>query len=156
MPGSVTANAREDSGSTTTDANGAFTTPFQLVEADPEFGFDCRDKSTVCEIDADVPADAAFAECQRIESMLSTWRDDSELSRVNRGEKPSDELRALSRDDARQVVDPPACVSVHEWRLSGNRPRVWTRLLKHNPRNPGSHAPYPTNGGTSSPQRRHL
>jgi len=50
---------------------------------------------TVCEVDADVPADAAFAECQRIESMLSTWRDDSELSLVNRGEKPSDELRAL-------------------------------------------------------------
>jgi thiamine biosynthesis lipoprotein len=50
---------------------------------------------TVCEVDADVPADAAFAECQRIESMLSTWRDDSELARVNRGAAPSDELRAL-------------------------------------------------------------
>ena len=50
---------------------------------------------TVCEIDADVPADAAFAECQRIEAMLSTWRDDSELARVNRGAAPGDELRAL-------------------------------------------------------------
>jgi len=50
---------------------------------------------TVCEIDADVSADAAFAECQRIESMLSTWRDDSELVRVNRGATPSSELAAL-------------------------------------------------------------
>ena len=50
---------------------------------------------TVCEIDADVPADAAFAECQRIEAMLSTWRDDSELSRVNRGARPSQELASL-------------------------------------------------------------
>jgi thiamine biosynthesis lipoprotein ApbE len=50
---------------------------------------------TVCEISADVPADAAFAECARIESMLSTWRDDSELARVNRGAAPGDELRAL-------------------------------------------------------------
>jgi len=50
---------------------------------------------TVCEIDADVPADAAFAECQRIESMLSTWRDDTELSRVNRGATPGPELAAL-------------------------------------------------------------
>ncbi len=50
---------------------------------------------TVCEIDADVPAEAAFAETARIESIVSTWRDDSELSRVNRGEKPSEELHAL-------------------------------------------------------------
>jgi len=50
---------------------------------------------TVCEIAADVPAEAAFAETARIESIISTWRDDSELSRVNRGEQPSAELRAL-------------------------------------------------------------
>lgn len=50
---------------------------------------------TVCEIDADVPAAAAFAECARIESMVSTWRDDSELSRVNRGATPSPELASL-------------------------------------------------------------
>ncbi len=50
---------------------------------------------TVCEIDADVPADAAFAETARVESMVSTWREDSELSRVNRGAEPSEELGAL-------------------------------------------------------------
>lgn len=50
---------------------------------------------TVCEITADVPADAAFEECSRIEEVLSTWREDSELSRVNRGAKPSNELREL-------------------------------------------------------------
>jgi len=50
---------------------------------------------TVCEIDADVPADAAFAEARRVESMLSTWRDDTELARVNRGAEPSPELAAL-------------------------------------------------------------
>jgi thiamine biosynthesis lipoprotein len=55
---------------------------------------------TVCEIA--VPSgnrssiDAAFAEAQRIEKMLSTWMDDSELARVNRGEaSPSPELQAL-------------------------------------------------------------
>jgi len=50
---------------------------------------------TVCEIDADVPADTAFAECSRIEEVLSTWREDSELSRVNRGATPSLELAVL-------------------------------------------------------------
>lgn len=50
---------------------------------------------TLCEIDADVPAAAAFAECARIELMVSTWRDDSELSRVNRGATPSTELASL-------------------------------------------------------------
>ena len=56
---------------------------------------------TICEISvpstssAAVQIEAAFDEAKRIESMLSTWRDDSELSRVNRGEMPSPELRAL-------------------------------------------------------------
>jgi thiamine biosynthesis lipoprotein len=50
---------------------------------------------TVCEIDADVPADAAFEECSRIEEVLSTWREESELSRVNRGATPSFELAEL-------------------------------------------------------------
>ena len=42
---------------------------------------------TVCEISAPetAPIDAAFAEGARIEAMISTWRDDSELSRLNRG-----------------------------------------------------------------------
>jgi thiamine biosynthesis lipoprotein len=54
---------------------------------------------TVCEIEAANP-DAAFAEARRIEAMISTWRDDSELSRLNRGEiaKPSPELDALLRE----------------------------------------------------------
>jgi thiamine biosynthesis lipoprotein len=50
---------------------------------------------TVCEVSADVTTEPAFAEARRIETMLSTWRDDSELARVNRGAKPSAELSAL-------------------------------------------------------------
>lgn len=53
---------------------------------------------TVCEIASKDQAaiEAAFAEAQRIESMLSTWTDNSELARVNRGEtSPSPELRTL-------------------------------------------------------------
>ena len=53
---------------------------------------------TVCEITADKPEqiEAAFAEAARIERMLSTWTEESELSRVNRGEiEPSLELRTL-------------------------------------------------------------
>jgi thiamine biosynthesis lipoprotein len=54
---------------------------------------------TVCEIDAANP-EPAFAEARRIEAMISTWREDSELSRLNRGEirKASPELDALLRD----------------------------------------------------------
>ena len=55
---------------------------------------------TVCEVtvegdDADAQAEKAFAEAKRIELMLSTWIDDSELVRVNRGAPPGRELRAL-------------------------------------------------------------
>ncbi len=57
---------------------------------------------TVCEVavagapDADAKIEASFAEASRVEAMLSTWREESELSRVNRGEiEPSPELRAL-------------------------------------------------------------
>jgi thiamine biosynthesis lipoprotein len=53
---------------------------------------------TVCEITANDAGeiDAAFDEAKRVESLLSTWRDDSELSRVNHGEiQPSPELAAL-------------------------------------------------------------
>jgi thiamine biosynthesis lipoprotein len=54
---------------------------------------------TVCEITAGNVAeiDAAFDEAKRVEAMLSTWRDDSELSRVNRGETASPELLSLLR-----------------------------------------------------------
>ena len=46
---------------------------------------------TVCEVAADRPeqVSAAFDEATRIERFLSTWRDDSELSRLNRGEATS-------------------------------------------------------------------
>lgn len=53
---------------------------------------------TVCEVavGSEAEAETAFAEAQRIESLLSTWKGDSELSRVNRGETvPSPELRSL-------------------------------------------------------------
>jgi thiamine biosynthesis lipoprotein len=55
---------------------------------------------TVCEVavsgaDAEAQAEAAFAEAKRVERMLSTWIDDSELIRVNRGAAPGPELRAL-------------------------------------------------------------
>jgi thiamine biosynthesis lipoprotein len=53
---------------------------------------------TVCEISApEDQIDAAFAEAARIERLISTWRGDSELSRLNRGEMsaPSAELRSL-------------------------------------------------------------
>lgn len=56
---------------------------------------------TVCEItvpDGDAHViDDAFAEAKRIENMISTWRDDTELARLNRGETHvvSFELRGL-------------------------------------------------------------
>ena len=55
---------------------------------------------TVCEVavtgsGAEAQIEAAFAEAGRIERMLSTWIDDSELIRVNRGAAPGAELRAL-------------------------------------------------------------
>lgn len=52
---------------------------------------------TVCEVAAEKAdqIELAFAEAKRVESMLSTWVEDSELARVNRGAKPGAELRAL-------------------------------------------------------------
>ncbi|HVG24603.1 MAG TPA: FAD:protein FMN transferase [Thermoanaerobaculia bacterium] len=55
---------------------------------------------TVCEVavegrNAEAQIESAFAEAARIERMLSTWIDDSELIRVNRGAAPGPELRAL-------------------------------------------------------------
>jgi thiamine biosynthesis lipoprotein len=55
---------------------------------------------TVCEVaidggEAEAQIERAFAEAKRVELMLSTWIDDSELIRVNRGAKPGPELRAL-------------------------------------------------------------
>jgi FAD:protein FMN transferase len=61
---------------------------------------------TICEISvpdsprAETQINAAFAEAQRIEAFLSTWRDDSELSRLNRRETKaiSPELYELLRE----------------------------------------------------------
>jgi FAD:protein FMN transferase len=52
---------------------------------------------TVCEVAAEKPEqiELAFAEAKRIEAMLSTWVEDSELARVNRGEAAGPELKAL-------------------------------------------------------------
>ncbi|HEV3486391.1 MAG TPA: FAD:protein FMN transferase [Vicinamibacterales bacterium] len=55
---------------------------------------------TVCAVavdgpDAEAQIEAAFAEAKRVEAMLSTWTEESELARVNRGAEPSPELRAL-------------------------------------------------------------
>jgi len=56
---------------------------------------------TVCEVavadapDAEANIEAAFAEAARVEALLSTWTDASELARVNRGEQAGDELHAL-------------------------------------------------------------
>jgi thiamine biosynthesis lipoprotein len=55
---------------------------------------------TVCAVavegeQAEAQIEAAFAEASRVENLLSTWIADSELSRVNRGARPGEELRAL-------------------------------------------------------------
>jgi len=64
---------------------------------------------TICEISTASPrdADVAFAEGRRIESLISTWREDSELSRVNRGEvlRPSPEVFSLLQDAMRTATE---------------------------------------------------
>jgi len=55
---------------------------------------------TVCEVavngeHAETQIEAAFAEAKRVEQLLSTWIAESELSRVNRGAAPGEELRGL-------------------------------------------------------------
>ncbi|HEV8435896.1 MAG TPA: FAD:protein FMN transferase, partial [Thermoanaerobaculia bacterium] len=54
---------------------------------------------TVCEVSAadGRQIDAAFAEAARVEAMISTWRNDSELARVNAGAPAGEELSSLLR-----------------------------------------------------------
>lgn len=85
---------------------------------------------TVCEITADDPRqiEAAFDEAARIERMISTWRDDSELSRLNRGETnaASPELKALLADAQRisretgGAFDPAIRPLIDAWETRGN------------------------------------
>ena len=87
---------------------------------------------TVCEIavDGSGTGDAqiarAFDEAQRIEGFLSTWRSDSELSRLNRGETAaSPELRALLeiaeswRERTAGAFEPRVRPLVDAWRTRG-------------------------------------
>lgn len=82
---------------------------------------------TVCEIAVDSgdqrAIEDAYAEAARIEAMLSTWTDDSELARVNRGEAvPSSELQALldkTRDWSRRTdgaFDPRVKALIDVWK----------------------------------------
>lgn len=85
---------------------------------------------TVCEITAsdDARIDRAFGEAQRIEAMLSTWREDSALATLNRGEiaRPSEELQALlatamqwSRDTG-GAFDPRIRSLIDAWQTRGS------------------------------------
>ncbi|MEO8033478.1 MAG: FAD:protein FMN transferase [Acidobacteriota bacterium] len=79
---------------------------------------------TICEISADSPEeiDGAFAEARRVEAMLSTWRDDSELTAVNRGAIPGTELAALLRtalwwsDATQHAFDPRVRPLIDIWK----------------------------------------
>jgi thiamine biosynthesis lipoprotein len=81
---------------------------------------------TVCEVASHDPAaiEAAFAEAKRIESMLTTWTEDSELARVNRGEaSPSPELQALLDQTldwskrTQRAFDPRVKALIDAWKL---------------------------------------
>ncbi len=84
---------------------------------------------TVCEITADNEheIDAAFDEAARIESMLSTWRDDTDLARVNSGRptKISSELMELIqtvlkyRQSTNGTFDPLVGPLIEIWQTRG-------------------------------------
>lgn len=79
---------------------------------------------TVCEVSAGDARqiEAAFAEAARVEAMLSTWRDDSELARVNAGAVPGDELgdllrvAELWRDKSGGAFDPHVRSLIELWK----------------------------------------
>src|SRR5687768_17585988 len=70
-------------------------------------------------------AEAAFAEARRIESLISTWQEDSELSRINRGEvlRPSPEVFSLLQDamsiaaETEGAFDPLVRPLIDAWRF---------------------------------------
>src|SRR5215475_10525859 len=84
---------------------------------------------TICEIEATDAReiDAAFDEGTRIERLISTWRDDTELARLNRGEisQLSPELYALLRDamavarDTGGAFNPLVRPLIDLWRTRG-------------------------------------
>ncbi len=84
---------------------------------------------TICEIDAADAReiDAAFDEGARIERLISTWRDDTELARLNRGEvsQLSPELYAVLRDamaiarDTGGAFNPLVRPLIDLWRTRG-------------------------------------
>jgi FAD:protein FMN transferase len=81
---------------------------------------------TVCDVAADGEERiaAAFDEAARVERLISTWRDDSELSRLNRGDTAaaSAELRALLmrvekwRDSTGGAFEPRIRPLIDAWR----------------------------------------
>lgn len=85
---------------------------------------------TVCEIATDGDPreiDAAFSEASRVERFLSTWRDDSELSALNRGDMnaASPELRTLLdrvimwRDRTSGAFEPRIRPLIDAWQTRG-------------------------------------
>lgn len=87
---------------------------------------------TVCEVaitggDAESQIEAAFAEAERVERLLSTWVEGSELSRLNRGalKAPSAELTSLlerTADWSRRTggaFDPRIKALIGAWKTRG-------------------------------------
>lgn len=84
---------------------------------------------TICEITADDEReiDAAFDEAARIESMLSTWRDDTDLARVNSGRPTaiSSELMQIIqtvlqyRESTNHAFDPLVGPLIDIWQTRG-------------------------------------
>jgi len=84
---------------------------------------------TICEITADSAAqiEIAFEEAKRVEGMLSTWRDDTELARVNHGDAAaaSPELTSLLETamrwqrDTNGAFDPRIRGLIDVWQTRG-------------------------------------
>jgi FAD:protein FMN transferase len=84
---------------------------------------------TVCEVavtgeHAEAQIESAFAEAKRVEQLLSTWIVDSELSRVNRGAAPGEELRVLLARTAGWTKKTNGAFDPHYQRRAGFSPPV--------------------------------